>query len=77
MKSRLNYLALVVLLAVAVVLPARADNYKGTITFHGSKMEYTISNVKMTEKDPPTIYHTGGMSVECEGLVEERSVVKV
>ena len=77
MKSRLNYLVLVLLFAVAVILPARAESYKGTITFHGSKMEYTISNVKMTEKDPPTIYLTGGMSVECEGLVEERSVVKV
>ena len=42
MKSRLNYLALVLLLAVAVILPARADSYKGTMTCLGTKMEYHI-----------------------------------
>ena len=51
MKSRLNYLALVLLLAVAVILPARADSYKGTMTCLGTKMEYSFSGGVVTNKE--------------------------
>ena len=50
MKSRFNYLALVLLFAVAAVLSARADSYKGTMTRQGTKMEYSFSGGVVTDK---------------------------
>lgn len=51
MKSRLNYLVLALLFAVAVILPARADSYKGTMTCLGTKMEYSFSGGVVTNKE--------------------------
>lgn len=74
MKSRLNYLALVLLFAVAAVLPARADSYKGTLTRQGTKMEYSFSGGVVTDKKLKG-QGTTDMIVFVDGQVEAGSTV--
>ena len=50
MKSRISYFTLAVMLAVASILPARADDYKGTMTRQGTKMQYSFSGGVVTDK---------------------------
>ncbi|MBP5688486.1 MAG: hypothetical protein J6X22_07590 [Muribaculaceae bacterium] len=74
MKSRISYLALVLMLAVASILPARADSYKGTMTRQGTKMEYSFSGGVVTDKKLKG-QGTTDMIVSINGQVEAGSTV--
>lgn len=74
MKSRISYLALVLMLAVASILPARADSYKGTMTRQGTKMQYSFSGGVVTDKKLKG-QGTTDMIVFIEGQVEAGSTV--
>ena len=74
MKSSLNYLALV-LLALVAVLPARADDYKGTMTRLGTKMEYSLSGATVTDKDVLTLKEPNDFVIDIKGKVEVGSTI--
>ncbi len=42
--------ALLLMLSIATLMPAQAESYKGTMTRQGTKMEYSFSGGKVTQK---------------------------
>ena len=73
MKKTMRYLAMVVLIVMAIP-SAYADNYKGTMTRRGTKMEYSFSGGTVTDKEVKG-QGTTDMVVYVEGTVEPGSTV--